>query len=125
MSTLLRNCHVIAVHDLEASAAWWETALGFERDDIDPGNWVFMVRDCCTIMIGRCPDALEARATGDHSYFGYLISDNVDAECKRVKAAVKMLGGKVFGAPEDMPHGMREVACATPEGHRFMLAQRL
>jgi catechol 2,3-dioxygenase-like lactoylglutathione lyase family enzyme len=59
---------VLAVHDLERSAAWFCSVLGCERSDPDPGNWVFCTSGAVTFMLGRCPDALPASALGDHSY---------------------------------------------------------
>jgi uncharacterized glyoxalase superfamily protein PhnB len=60
-------------------------------------------------------------ATGDHSYFGYWHADDVDA----LHAEFVRRGAIVLQAPTDRPWGMREMAVATPDGHRMMIGQRL
>src|SRR5439155_17498624 len=79
--------YVIAVPNLEASAAYFNAVLGFEVREIGDPGWRFFVRDGCTIMAGECPDALPAAELGDHSYFAYIILDDVDAYFAAVTAA--------------------------------------
>ena len=69
MPTILQNHYVLAVHDLRASAKFFED-LDFAVVDEPPG-WIFLERDRCLVMLGACPDALPARQLGDHNYFGY------------------------------------------------------
>jgi hypothetical protein len=47
---------VLAVHDIDLSAAWFCRVLGCERRDPDPGNWAFCTAGAVTFMLGRCPD---------------------------------------------------------------------
>jgi uncharacterized glyoxalase superfamily protein PhnB len=110
---------VLAVHDLERSAAWFCSVLGCERSDPDPGNWVFCTSGAVTFMLGRCPDALPASALGDHSYVAYLDVDSVDAFHARALTE----GAEVLKPPTDEPWGRRELALRSPDGHRFMLGQ--
>ena len=72
-------------------------------------------------MMGHCPDALPAAETGDHSWFGYLSVDDIDA----LHAEFEARGAIILNPPSDRPHGMREMVVALPEGHRLMLAQAL
>jgi hypothetical protein len=60
-------------------------------------------------MLGHYPDALSPREVGDYSYRAYLAVDDVDAI--------------ILSRPECKPWGMREIAVATPDGHRIMLGQ--
>lgn len=118
---ILRNHYVLAVADLDASAAWYERVLGATRDDVDPGNWAFMGVGSVTFMLGRCPDAIPVKDLGDHQYFAYLVVDDVDAFHQRAAEA----GADVLFGPQDQDWGMREMALRTVDGHRLMIAQNL
>lgn len=72
-------------------------------------------------MIGYCPDAVPPSATGDHSYFGYLHVDDVDA----LHEELVHRGALIRQPPADKAHGMREFLVATPEGHHVMIGQEL
>ena len=110
---------VLAVHDLERSAAWYREVLGCETREVDPGNWVFCRTGEIDIMLGRCPDDVPASELGSHSYVAYLRVDDVDAFHARAHAA----GADVLKPPTDEPWGTRECALRSPDGHRFMLGQ--
>jgi uncharacterized glyoxalase superfamily protein PhnB len=56
---------------------------------------------------------------GDHSYFAYLTVDDVDA----LHAEFVGRGAIILHAASDKPWGQREMAVATPDGHRMMFAQ--
>ena len=112
---------VLAVHDLGRSSAWFVEVLGCAATEPDPGNWVFCRSGAVTFMLGRCPDALPASTLGDHSYVAYLTVDDVDAFHDRAVAA----GADVLKAPTDEAWGRREMALRSPDGHRFMLGQRI
>ena len=86
-----------------------------------PATGVFCKSGGVTFMLGRCPDALPATELGDHSYVAYLTVDEVDAFYDRAVAA----GAEVRRAPTDEPWGRREMALRSPDGHRFMLGQRI
>jgi uncharacterized glyoxalase superfamily protein PhnB len=72
-------------------------------------------------MLGSCPDALPPAKLGDHSYFAFFTTRDVDALYSefKVKAAL------ILSPPADKPWGWREMAVATPEGHRMMFAQEI
>jgi catechol 2,3-dioxygenase-like lactoylglutathione lyase family enzyme len=110
--------YVLAVPDLERSAAFYRDVLGFTVHAISDPGWLFFVKDDCRIMAGACPEAPPAREIGDHSYFGYLVVDDVHAYHARVLAA-----GAVLVKPlRDEPWGMREFGVRTVDGHRLMIA---
>ncbi len=70
-------------------------------------------------MLGRCPDAIKPADLGDHSYFAYLMVDDVDA----LHAEFMDREAIILHPPTDKPWGQREMAIATPDGHRMMIAQ--
>lgn len=116
-----RTLFVLAVPDLARSAAFYRDVLGFEvRSMGDPG-WRMYVRDECRIMAGECPDAIPPAELGDHSYFAYLVVDDVDAWHARVASA----GAEIIKALASEPWGMREFGLRTIDGHRIMIGQDL
>lgn len=119
--TILRHHHVLAVPDLDRTRDWYERVLGCTAEEIDPGNWVFLARDNAAFMCGRCPNAMSPAEMGDHSYFAYLVVDDVDAWHEQ---AVRE-GAEVLKAPRDEPWGMREMSLRTCDGHRMMVASKL
>jgi uncharacterized glyoxalase superfamily protein PhnB len=112
---------VLAVHDLDRSAAWFCEVLGCERSDPEPGDWAFCKAGAVTFMLGRCPGALPASEIGDHSYVAYLRVDSADEFHARAVAAQ----AEVLKPPTDEPWGQRELALRSPDGHRFMLGESL
>lgn len=112
---------VLAVHDLDRSAAWFCRVLGCERSDPEPGNWAFCAAGTVTFMLGRCPEALPASSLGDHSYVAYLRVDDVDDFYAQALAE----DAEVLKPPTDEPWGQREMGLRSPDGHRFMLGQPL
>ena len=70
---------VIAVPDLARSSAYYRDVLGFEIHEIGDPGWRVYARDACTIFAGECPDAIPPTDLGDHSYFAYLVVDEIDA----------------------------------------------
>ncbi len=115
---------VIAVPDLERSAAYYRDVLGFEVQGLgdDPG-WRVYERGACTIMAGECADAIPARELGDHSYFAYL---NVDtpAALDAYHGEVVARGAELVKPLRDEPWGMREFGVRTADGHRIMFGSR-
>ena len=113
------HAFVLAVHDLPGSAAYFIDVLGFSREWSDPGKWEGLVRDGVRVMLGLCPDALAPSALGDHNYFGFVSTDDVDG----LHGAFVARGATILFAPTDRPWGWREMGVATPEGHKMMFAQ--
>ena len=118
---VLNSNPVLAVHDLERSAAWYRDVLGCETRDVDPGNWTFCRSGPIDFMLGRCPEAIPASELGDHSYVAYLRVDDVQAFYDRALGA----GAEILKPPTDEPWAMRELALRSPDGHRFTLAQEI
>jgi len=119
--TIRRTLFVLAVPDLSRSAAFYRDVLGFEVSEIGDPGWRLYVRDGCRIMAGACPDAIPASQLGDHSYFGYLVVDDVDAYHRRAASA----GAEIVKPLASEPWGMREFGLRTVDGHRLMIGQDL
>ena len=117
MGRILQNHYVLAVHDIQKSSEFFQ-ALGFEVV-AQPHGWEFVKRDNCTVMLGHCPETLSARDLGDHSYFGYLRVDDVDA----FYAEVKSRGITPLSTLETKEWEMREFSVMSPEGHRLTIGQ--
>ena len=113
--------YVLAVLDLQASAAYYREVLGFEIREIGDPGWRMFVRDSCRIMAGHCPDALPPRELGDHSYFGYFVVDDIDDYYEAVVAR----GAELIKKLRNEPWGMREFGIRTADGHRIMIGQEL
>lgn len=111
-----RHMYVLAVPDLARSSAFYRDVLGFEVMSLAPG-WLMYVSGGCRIMAGECPDAIPPRDLGDHSYFGYLVVDQVDEYHGRAVAA----GAELVKPLRDEPWGMREFGLRTADGHRLMI----
>lgn len=116
-----RTLYVLAVPDLEASGAFYRDVLGFTVHDMGDPGWRMFVRDTCRIMAGHCPDAIPAQELGDHSYFGYFVVDDVEADYKR---AVEQ-GAEIIKPLRDEPWEMREFGLRTVDGHRILIGQDL
>ena len=115
--------YVLAVPDLQRSAAFYREVLGFDvRESGDPG-WLFFRRDAVTIMAGLCPDAIPAGELGDHSYFAYLVVAGIDAIYAHAQSEIEAQGGKLLKKLRDEPWGMREFALRTVDGHRIMIGE--
>jgi catechol 2,3-dioxygenase-like lactoylglutathione lyase family enzyme len=121
VSKLSPHAFVLAVHDIAASTAYFVEILGFSKEWNDGDNWQGVVRGTVRLMLGRCPDTMPASELGDHSYFGFFVSDDVDA----LHAEFETKGAIILSGPADKPWGWREMAVATPEGHRMMFAQSI
>lgn len=111
-----RHMYVLAVPDLQSSMTFYRDVLGFEIHDLAEG-WLLYVKDSCRIMVGECPDAVPPRDLGDHSYFGYLVVDQVDDYHQRATSA----GVEIVKPLRDEPWGMREFGLRTADGHRLMI----
>ncbi|MGF1625537.1 MAG: VOC family protein [Alphaproteobacteria bacterium] len=120
VAAIAASHHVLAVHDVASTAAWWIDRMGFDLW-AEPEGWVFVRRGGCAIMLGQCPEAIAPAALGDHQYFAYVVVDDVDA----YHAEVAARGVDVLAGPADTPWGMREMAVRTPDGHRVMFAEEM
>lgn len=114
---MIRNPrYVIAVHDLERSARYYRDVLGFEVIEIGDPGWRFFIRDQCFIMAGECRDAIDPHKLGDHSYFAYLVIDDIDG----LYEALVAKGVEMIKKLRNEPWNMREFGIRTMDGHRIM-----
>lgn len=117
---ITESIFVIAVPDLERSAAFYHDVLGFEVTKLGDYGWKMFTLDRCKIMAGECKDAIAPRDLGDHSYFAYLVVDDVDAYHRRVQES----STEVVKALRDEPWGVREFGLRTADGHRIMVGSQ-
>lgn len=120
MSQILANHHVLAVHDIESSARWFVDVLDFNIYR-KPDGWIFVKRDNCMIMLGECKDSIPARDLGDHSYFAYLLVDDIDPFYDQAQSSQ----ADIIMPLAQKPWGMKEFGLRMPEGHRIMVGQDL
>jgi uncharacterized glyoxalase superfamily protein PhnB len=113
--------YVIAVPNLQTSAAFYRDVLGFEIITISDPGWLFFRKDRCFIMAGECPDAIPPDQLGDHSYFAYLEVDDIEELYKTVVAK----NVQVVKALRAEPWQMREFGIRTADGHRIMFGSPL
>jgi len=116
---IIGTTFVLAVPDLKRSVAFYRDVLGFEIRDVGDPGWRMYVRDACRIMAGECPDAISPAQLGDHSYFGYLVVDDIDSLHETVLAS----GTEIVKALVSEPWGMREFGLRTVDGHRLMFGE--
>lgn len=112
---------VIAVQDLDSTARFYESVLGFTIREIGDDGWRMFERDGCRIMAGHCPDAIPARELGDHSYFAYMVVDDADEYYE----SVQINGAEITKPIRSEDWGMREFGVRTNDGHRIMFGQDL
>lgn len=121
MTTLRPYAHVLAVPDLERSVRYFRGVLGFHEEWADENNWSCLAHGAVRVMLGHCPDALPPAETGDHSYFGYFHTDDLDGAYGEIAPR----GAIIPQPPTDKPWGMREMTVHTPDGHRMTFGQVL
>jgi catechol 2,3-dioxygenase-like lactoylglutathione lyase family enzyme len=109
---------VLAVQDLEKSAAYFRDVLGFRLGWEEATGWRLAERDGVRLMIGHCPTDKRAAEIGSHSWFGYVEVDDVGALHSELVGR-----GAASTAPRDQPYGMREIIVTTPDGHRIVFGQ--
>ena len=119
MAHIINSRCVLAVRDLEVSAHYYKSVLGFSEDPIDAEGWAFLTRDTFRVMLGECSNERPASELGDHSYVAYWNVDDVDGFYKDLVAR----GALVISEPTDKPWGLREFGLRTPDGHRITCGQ--
>ena len=115
------HAFVLAVHDLASEAAFYIERLGFTVEWEDADRWRGLIRDQVRVMLGHCPQAVPAAELGDHSYFAFIVTQDVDALHREFVER----GATILNEPTDKPWGWREMPVRTPEGFRLMFAQFL
>jgi catechol 2,3-dioxygenase-like lactoylglutathione lyase family enzyme len=121
MPKLTKPRFVIAVPNLQKSAAFYRDVLGFEVQTVSDPGWLFFRCGDCVIMAGECPGAIPPSDLGDHSYFAYLNVEGIDAYYASVRAA----GGRVCKPLRAESWEMREFGVVTTDGHRIMFGESI
>ena len=109
---------VLAVPDLDRSAAYYRDVLGFRIGWEEATDWRLIERDGVRVMLGHCPRDMRPSELGSHSWFGYLEVDDVDALHAEISAR-----GATCSSPQDTHYGMREIVVTTLDGHRIVFGQ--
>lgn len=121
MARLVQPRSVLAVRNLEDSTRFYLDVLGFELDAIEAPGWSFLSRDSVRLMLGECPDEVDAEATGNHSWFLHVMVEDVDTLHDEVRAR----GADIVVALGDRAHGHREFVVRTNDGHRILFGEPL
>jgi catechol 2,3-dioxygenase-like lactoylglutathione lyase family enzyme len=111
---------VLAVSDLEKSAAYYREVLGFQVQWEEASDWRLVERDGVRVMLGHCPADMRPNELGSHNWFGYLEVDDVDA--LHVEIAAR---GAACSPPKDTHYGMREIVVTTLDGDRIVFGQQI
>lgn len=109
---------VLAVPDLDKSAAYFRDVLGFEVTWEEASEWRLAQRDRVRVMLGHCPNDTRPAELGSHNWFGYVEVDDLDAFHAEITAR-----GATSTPPADRPYGMREIVVTTADGHRIVFGQ--
>ena len=118
---LKQSRYVIAVNDLEKSAQYYRDVLGFDIREVGDPGWRFYTKDECFIMAGHCADAIPPAELGDHSYFAYIVVDDIDDWHHQLLAKK----ADIIYPLRSKPWGMREFGIRTIDGHRIMFGARI
>jgi catechol 2,3-dioxygenase-like lactoylglutathione lyase family enzyme len=118
MPTIASWAFVLAVPDLQNSAAYFRDVLGFRVLWEDAPDWRLVERDGVRVMLGHCPRDMRPSELGSHNWFSYLNVDNLDALYDELTAR-----GAQCTEPVDKPYGMREIVVTTIDGHRIVFGQ--
>jgi catechol 2,3-dioxygenase-like lactoylglutathione lyase family enzyme len=111
---------VLAVPDMNKSAAYFRDVLGFRISWEEATDWRLVERDGVRVMLGHCPSDRRAGEIGSHNWFGYLDVNDVIA----LHAELTTRGATCSG-PFDRPYGMREIVVTTIDGHRIVFGQEI
>ncbi|MEM7102925.1 MAG: VOC family protein [Bacteroidota bacterium] len=110
--------YVLAVKDLEKSANYYKTQLGFETWWSGEG-WHFLKRGNFRVMLGECPSDRSAFETKNHAYFAYIDVGNIDS----LYTELQSKDIEILSELSDKPWGQREFAIRTIDGHRIMFGE--
>ena len=118
MAVMRRARNVLAVKDLKVSMAFYRDRLGFVID-VQYEGWCFLNRDGMYVMLGHCPDDMQASQINDHSYFAYVEVQGIDDLHEEFLSR----GLISISTAETKSWGMREFMVTTPDGHRIMFGE--
>ena len=120
MSTLTKTRHVLAIPNLKKSTEFYQSKLGMKLDWGDD-NWSFLSRDSFCVMLGECKDAIDPENLGDHQYFAYVETEDIDGFYKELSDNKTHITSEL----EDKPWGQREFGIKTVDGHRIMFGEEI
>jgi catechol 2,3-dioxygenase-like lactoylglutathione lyase family enzyme len=112
---------VLAVHDADASAAYFVDVLGFDPLLIDAPGWRFVEREAARIDLFQSPGVMPASDLGDHNWFARIFVDDLDDYYKELVRR----GADIIASPEDKPWSVREMTVRTLDGHRIQFCEVL
>ena len=115
-----RTQHVLAVNNFEAAVAYFIEKLGFTEYN-RVGGWSFLRLGDFWLMVGDCQGEVQARETGNHSWFAYVNCEGIDELYQQYIARQVPIKEPLA----DKPWGLREFLVETPEGHRIKFGQTL
>jgi uncharacterized glyoxalase superfamily protein PhnB len=108
MPTFQRLVPMLQTLDMDRTVTWYESVLGFRREDEQINGWCSLRRDGVTIMFMTNAHLGDPHATATQ----YITVDDIDALWESVKAHCKAEWG-----PVDMSYGLREFAIRDPNGY--------
>jgi len=111
---------VLAVPDLDKSAAYFRDVLGFRVLWEEATDWRLVERDSVRVMLGHCPNDMPPSDLGSHNWFGYIDVNDVNALYAEIVGR-----GAACSEPANRPYGMREVVVTTVDGHRIVFGQEV
>lgn len=118
MPEITHTRHVLAVQNLEASVEFYTQQLGFKLLFEFPG-WAYLGRDAFVVMLGECADEPPASTLGDHSYFAYVVVEDIAS----IYEEYLEKGVKIRKQLRTEDWGMKEFALQTLDGHRIMFGE--
>lgn len=118
--TITGTRYVLAVKNLQESADYYQTQLGFESLWAD-GGWHFLRRGKFFVMLGECADDRSAFETRNHSYFAYIDVESIDSLYEEYSSRKIDILSKI----ENKPWGQREFSVRTIDGHRIMFGEAI
>jgi catechol 2,3-dioxygenase-like lactoylglutathione lyase family enzyme len=117
---IIPGAFVLAIPDLDKSAAYFREVLGFRVLWWEATDWRLVERDTVRVMLGHCLNDLPPSDPGPHNWFGYLEVDDINALHAEITAR-----GATCSEPANRPYGMKEVVVTTVDGHRIVFGQQL
>ena len=101
--------------DLDATAAFWQAALGYAREDTIEGRYVTLSGDGPSLTLQRVPEPKR----GKNRMHVDLLVDDFDAEVTRLHA----LGATAVTPGPREEFGQQWFVLADPEGNEFCVAE--
>ncbi len=121
MATFLGSSFVLALRDLQPTSEVLRQYLQLEVYPSPPG-WSVLGCSAFVIWMGECPDAIPMSQCPDHSFFAYLVVDDVQEVFDRFAGSSGIVERTLTN---NYGTKMREFSIVLPEGHRMSIGQRI